>query len=871
MSTNKRGSNFTFRFNRNEENLLEEILDDESHSLIDSDQSASSSASTPVKAVKSSVSDNSVKDFLTSKLTRGRSLDQPCPTDDVSLSPSSGSKWLNEHWKKIQQMYEEKKEKSAQNARAKEKEKEKEKEREKEKEKEKEKSDNQSSASTSTSDSQLSAILNFAKDSRVIQSDANDDCSPCSPDNEPIDKEISDIPSIETGSQDERISDLKLEERPSSFKDPSFPIIIPKPPTRFHKHSSRRRPSSPLLLSSSPSKPVSSSASTPIELWRIGRTLAKVVYWSSSTSALIAILMTNKLPFPSFMNGFILGIIITLLFIGVLVLYFASKFLFSSDNEIPEIDESLDENCSQSTVSAPPKDINLIDENCVAFKEWFHELVHCQELTSDKLAGDKPKFKTQLVFIRLQGNYLRLSEPHSKNLKSRKLNDNSYTNFVNQRHYDLLNLKRIYLWLPNSVRNRKKYLWVKKYPIVLEIGCTKRGEHDDQDSSKVARLILFARSHRAKEQWYWRFRESARDILLEHSAKNENIECSGDLNDSPPSESSKETIKNKDITQSMLNAECEAYIQNILSHRSSVYMSYVPVDDISHLLWFNAMLGRICFEFLNSQHWANWVTKKIQRKLSRIKLPNFMQTLTVKDIDLGPSLPRFLAIHKRPTLAEDGLWIEFQVDYTGGFAMTLETKLNLMRLKESGNVTTPEKERKEEPKSSSSPSQYASTPIDALDDSSDAESIVPSSDEDENSEFREKLDWDATKFSKIADKIAASKYFQQATDNRYIKKAMEGVSNTPLVLNVVVQELYGILAINFPPPPSDRLWYGFRGQPNLVLSARPRLGDHRVSMSHVIEWIQKKLQEEFCKLLVIPNMDDIVISVMSAHSNVEVQ
>lgn len=128
------------------------------------------------------------------------------------------------------------------------------------------------------------------------------------------------------------------------------------------------------------------------------------------------------------------------------------------------------------------------------------------------------------------------------------------------------------------------------------------------------------------------------------------------------------------------------------------------------------------------------------------------------------------------------------------------------------------------------------------------------------------------KILKFVDKLAASKYFQQATDYKYIKRAMEGVSNTPLVLTVFVQELSGVLSINIPPPPSDRLWYGFRGDPNLVLSARPRLGEHRVSMSHAIEWIEKKLQQEFNKLLVIPNMDDIILSVMMAsNSNIDIQ
>lgn len=60
---------------------------------------------------------------------------------------------------------------------------------------------------------------------------------------------------------------------------------------------------------------------------------------------------------------------------------------------------------------------------------------------------------------------------------------------------------------------------------------------------------------------------------------------------------------------------------------------------------------------------------------------------------------------------------------------------------------------------------------------------------------------------RFVDKITKSKYFQKATETEFIKKKMEEVSNTPLLLTVEVQELKGTLAVNIPPPPTDRIWY----------------------------------------------------------------
>lgn len=60
---------------------------------------------------------------------------------------------------------------------------------------------------------------------------------------------------------------------------------------------------------------------------------------------------------------------------------------------------------------------------------------------------------------------------------------------------------------------------------------------------------------------------------------------------------------------------------------------------------------------------------------------------------------------------------------------------------------------------------------------------------------------------RFVDKITKSKYFQKATETEFIKKKMEEVSNTPLLLTVEVQQLQGTLAVNIPPPPTDRIWY----------------------------------------------------------------
>lgn len=50
--------------------------------------------------------------------------------------------------------------------------------------------------------------------------------------------------------------------------------------------------------------------------------------------------------------------------------------------------------------------------------------------------------------------------------------------------------------------------------------------------------------------------------------------------------------------------------------------------------------------------------------------------------------------------------------------------------------------------------------------------------------------------------------------------------------------------------------YGFRRPPYLELKARPKLGEREVTLVHVTEWIERKLEQEFqvCFLNVFPSL-----------------
>ncbi|XP_067333362.1 testis-expressed protein 2 isoform X1 [Channa argus] len=283
--------------------------------------------------------------------------------------------------------------------------------------------------------------------------------------------------------------------------------------------------------------------------------------------------------------------------------------------------------------------------------------------------------------------------------------------------------------------------------------------------------------------------------------------------------------------------------------------------------WVNAFLGRIFWDFLGEKYWANVVSKKIQMKLSKIRLPYVMNELTLTELDMGFSIPKILHASK-PSVDHQGLWFDLELSYTGSFLMTLETKLNLARLGKEGEGLG------EHGKEWSRPRTYC------LADSDEESSSAGSSDEEDPPELLSDKPilpggesyvggHRPSKIMRFVDKIAKSKYFQKATETEFIKKKMEEVSNTPLLLTVEVQECRGTLAVNIPPPPTDRIWYGFRSPPHLVLKARPKLGEREVTLGHVTDWIEKKLDQEFQKIFVMPNMDDVWLPIM--HSAMDMR
>ncbi|XP_076458729.1 testis-expressed protein 2-like [Babylonia areolata] len=606
------------------------------------------------------------------------------------------------------------------------------------------------------------------------------------------------------------------------------------------------------------------------------------------TSCVFAYLI---IPLPSYMSGLIAGCVLTSL------AWMAYNWLLqpAPPKQMPKLTPIED---------LPPMEIPEMKEPVLedgTYKGWMNEITSYNP-------NDYHINHTYSVFVTLEGSKLRLQRPKTPVPKRAMHDENiSTAHFIHQRHFELKG-SRVFLQPPGLV---KKRIWSKKYPICVALsetgtkiknvgessvdGPSIDGPKSDMGFELISEekcdssvLYLFARTGREKEEWFRRFvaatqgkplpnavlemrRAIDRQRQLHHRRANSegstrqrhNSTDSQSSTTSDPESAAVEaetTDPTLDFTRYMGHLMPAGAFTRLLSpsktDKEVSASSRLPFTGSiicdSQLYWLNALIGRCFYDFLRDGWWAEKVKDKLQRKLSKIHVPYFIEELQVTAIDMGKEMP-VVRRAANPYLDERGFWVELDVSYGGGFQMTIETKMNLMKLKRSN------------PKQMSTGSGPSSerSPVTDSDEEDSAES---STDEEEdmaaaNPEEKES-GGGSKKLLKYLNKLTSSKYFQQATEYKYIKRAMENVSNTPLQLQVSVRNLVGKLAVNIPTPPSDRLWYGFRGPPRLWLVAKPQVGERVVTITHITDWIERKLEQEFQRVFVMPNMDDLVIPIL---------
>ncbi|XP_015232560.1 PREDICTED: testis-expressed sequence 2 protein-like [Cyprinodon variegatus] len=627
------------------------------------------------------------------------------------------------------------------------------------------------------------------------------------------------------------------------------------------------------------------------------------------------------LPLSPYVSGLALGLALGFILGLFLIRMGSSGAERSASSQRPELKPFGDVDFTEGFGSTEPG----------PFKGWMNEIHDYDPETCHPAL-------THSVFATLEGPFLRLDYPRT-NISRRAMHDERLheSTFIKSCCFDLAGSK-VFL-LPTVLARKRVWNPKYPICIQLVRGGTSHDDEEagleenlpsepeaeqaatirqasyKQSSNAPVTLYLFGRTGREKEEWFRHFMLASTDTEVERQnlgrfntrqdgpAQNTNVPgCNGSSGMGSSDEDAPSTppascfpAGPSRTTRGLAALNYHSYMAQLLAAeeitplsspgagsaeasptiRANCTCDQIKSPEISQTAWANALIGRIFWDFLREKHWADAVSHKIQKKLSKIRLPYFMNELTLTELDMGSSMPLIMAT-SRPEVNHRGLWVELQLVYTGNLQMTLQTKFNLSKLGKEGNQDTshcfPE-----------TGGRSCRPILSVLADSDEESSSAGSSDEEElllsenHCPVGEKGSTTASegtgggktgrKILRFVDKIAKTKCFQRAAESEFIKKKFEEMSNTPLLLSVEVRELSGTLVVNIPAPPTDRIWYSFCVPPKLDLHVCPKLGERELSFCHVTEWIEKKLQDEFQKVFVLPNMDDIYLPLM--HSGMD--
>ncbi|KRY13747.1 Testis-expressed sequence 2 protein [Trichinella patagoniensis] len=266
------------------------------------------------------------------------------------------------------------------------------------------------------------------------------------------------------------------------------------------------------------------------------------------------------------------------------------------------------------------------------------------------------------------------------------------------------------------------------------------------------------------------------------------------------------------------------------------------------LNWLNVIISRIFFSLSTEQTIVEAIMGEIQKKLLVMSISPIFDTIKLISFNLGKTSPVIHSVDDPPTRDFWGLWFDFEIQYSGQISIVIETKLNVSK-NYSNSCEQVQKNAKK---------NYCDENIPESGDSSSEEEssrIISSGHRERIKKFllyyvAPAGNYQHTKYNKIFDKLAK-------------------IAGQPITLAIEVTHLKGRLVVNLPSPPTDRIWYAFRNEPEITFQISPKFGQHSVNLNPLTDIIKNRLKKMINKKLVIPNMDNIIIPYCSASSMTE--
>ncbi|CAA7403401.1 unnamed protein product [Spirodela intermedia] len=265
----------------------------------------------------------------------------------------------------------------------------------------------------------------------------------------------------------------------------------------------------------------------------------------------------------------------------------------------------------------------------------------------------------------------------------------------------------------------------------------------------------------------------------------------------------------------------------------------------------NLLFSRLFFDAKRSVSVNSFIKGRIQRSLSNMRTPSYIGGITCTSLNLG-NLPPYICSMRVLPVDEDQVWaFEANIEYTGGIALEIETRLEVREPDFQKGLLDSNMER-------NTAAEVTSALLGGLECHS--EMLYLASDSTEKMENKTEKD--------KPDGLGQSKSTSWASRYKSIVNSIaEHVSQVPISLSLRISSLRGTLRVHIKSPPSDQLWFGFTSMPEIEWNLDSSVGDCKVSNGHVTSLLSSRFKTAIQETLVLPNCESVSIPWMLAEKD----